>query len=102
MTTQPLENNIPQPPTPTPNTHKTNTNTQPGQPALAQVIIRTTPQNRERWKQAAQKQGISVAELTRRLMDQHATNILDCRHPLNQRYRSPGYEACRICGKRLR
>lgn len=98
MTEQPLDDTI----TPTPTTRKTNTNTQPGEPALAQVLIRTTPDNRERWKQAADRQGISLSELARTLLDKHTTELLDCQHPHRARRTYPWSAFCLDCGQRLK
>ena len=93
MTEQPLEEETI---TPTPNTRKTNTNTKPGEPALAQVIIRTTPENRDRWKTLADLKGTSLSEIARQLLDDLADKTLNCKHPSLRTY--PWSTHCRNCG----
>ena len=79
-----------------------NTGSTPGSPAVAQVLIRTTPEERERWKQAAEFKGLTVSDFIRQAVGDAASNILDCQHPLNQRRWYPWAEFCLACGQRLR
>jgi hypothetical protein len=79
-----------------------NTGSTPGSPAVAQVLIRTTPEERERWKQAAESKGLTVSDFIRQAVGDAASNILDCQHPLNQRRWYPWAEFCLACGQRLR
>ena len=71
-------------------------------PQQAQVIIRTTPEERDRWKLAAEAQGKSFSEFARDLLSAVASEILDCQHPLNERRYYPWAEFCNKCGNRLR
>jgi uncharacterized protein (DUF1778 family) len=71
-------------------------------PQQAQVIIRTTPEERDRWKEAAEAQGKSFSEFARELISAVASEILDCQHPLSERRYYPWAEFCNKCGNRLR
>lgn len=79
-----------------------NTGSEPGAPAVAQVLIRTTPEERDRWKQAAERRGLTVSDFIRGAVGEATRNILDCPHPLNQRRWYPWAEFCVACGNRLR
>lgn len=79
-----------------------NTGSEPGAPAVAQVLVRTTHAERERWKQAAEAKGLSLSEFVRAVVGEATVNILDCSHPLNQRRWYPWAEFCVECGQRLR
>jgi len=74
----------------------------PGAPATAQVLIRTTGEERERWKAAAERQGVTLSDFIRSAVRDAAAGILDCPHPLNQRRWYPWSEFCLQCGQRLR
>lgn len=74
----------------------------PGSPASRQVLLRATPYDHDRWKQAAEHLGISMAEFIRNTCNDKAADILDCPHPLNQRRWYPWSEMCLRCGMRLR
>lgn len=78
------------------------TGSEPGNPATAQVLIRTTPHDRERWKQAAEKHGMSMSDFIRTAVNEATREALDCDHPLNQRRYYPWAEFCLKCGQRLR
>jgi hypothetical protein len=75
---------------------------EPGAPAAAQVLIRTTSDERERWKQAAERRGQTLSDFVRSAVRQAAADTLDCPHPLNQRRWYPWAEFCMACGQRLR
>ena len=79
-----------------------NTGSEPGSPAVAQVLVRTTPEERERWKQAAEARGLSLSEFMRAVVGGATAEVLDCQHPLNQRRWYPWAEFCLACGNRLR
>lgn len=79
-----------------------NTGSTPGSPAVAQVLIRTTPEERERWKQAAEKQGLTVSDFIRTTVGDATRNLLDCQHPLQMRRWYPWAEFCLACSQRLR
>jgi hypothetical protein len=67
-----------------------------------QVLIRAAERDHERWKLAASKMGISMAEFMRDCANTRATDLLDCPHPLNERRYYPWAEFCLKCGMRLR
>jgi hypothetical protein len=73
-----------------------------GEAAQAQVIIRTTDEERERWKDAAAKAGMSMSEWLRGLASKEATSVLECDHPMHMRLSYPWAEFCLKCTKRLR
>lgn len=83
-------------------TRKPNTGSTPGEPAMKQVIVRATEHDQERWKQAAEKQGVSMAEFVRRVCNEAAAEELDCPHPIQFRKSYPWSERCTKCNTRLR
>jgi predicted DNA binding CopG/RHH family protein len=83
-------------------TRKPNTGSTPGDPAMKQVIIRATESDQERWKTAAEKQGLSLAEFVRRVCNDASARELDCPHPVHMRKVYPWSERCTACNKRLR
>jgi predicted HicB family RNase H-like nuclease len=80
---------------------RSNTGSKPGEPAQKQVIIRTSDRNHERWKEAAEIQGVSLAEFIRALADAEATRLLECTHPEQFVVRYPWIVKCKKCGERL-
>jgi hypothetical protein len=72
------------------------------EPSQVQVIIRTGGQERERYKEAAEKSGMSMSEWIRSIANKEAALILDCQHPMEFRKSYPWSESCKKCGKRLR
>lgn len=71
-------------------------------PADKQVLIRTTDKERDRWKAAAEKQGIPLSQFIRDLLNDKAQELLDCSHPINMRRYYPWAEFCLKCDTRLR
>ena len=71
-------------------------------PADKQVLIRTTEQEREKWKQAAAKEGVPLSQFIREILNARATELLECTHPVDQRRWYPWAEFCLKCGTRLR
>jgi hypothetical protein len=67
-----------------------------------QVLIRCTEYERERWKQASEKGGENLSSWIRKTLNDAATNLLDCSHPLNMRRYYPWAEFCLECDTRLR
>lgn len=67
-----------------------------------QVLIRTTPESHQRWKDAAAKMGVSMSEFVRSAADQSASELLDCPHPVTNRRWYPWSETCLRCGVQLR
>ncbi len=72
-----------------------------GEPTQKQVIIRATEKDHERWKKTAEIKGLSVAEMVRELCNKHASETLDCQHPLEFRLSYPWAEICKKCDTRL-
>lgn len=83
-------------------TVKKNTKSSPGEPAMKQVIVRTTDAEHARWKAAADALGVSVAEFMRDACSTAASRELDCSHPPQFRKEYPWSARCTKCGKRLR
>lgn len=83
-------------------TRKPNTGSAPGEPAMKQVIVRATEHDQERWKQAAERQGVSMAEFVRRVCNEAAAIEIDCPHPMQFRKSYPWSERCTKCNARLR
>ena len=83
-------------------TRKTNTGSSPGEPAMKQVIVRATESDQDKWKRAAEKQGVSMAEFVRRVCNEAASDELDCKHPAQYRKSYPWSERCTKCNTRLR
>jgi predicted HicB family RNase H-like nuclease len=81
---------------------KPNTGATPGDPAMKQVIVRATEADSNRWKLAAEKSGMSLAEFVRRVVNDAVSVELDCPHPQNMRKTYAWSESCKKCGKRLR
>lgn len=67
-----------------------------------QVLIRCTEYERDRWKQASDKAGETLSSWIRKILNDSATNSLDCSHPLNMRRYYPWAEFCLECDTRLR
>lgn len=70
-------------------------------PANKQILIRATENDHERWKHAAERVGLSLAQFIRETMNTKVTDILDCSHPLNMRKKYPWAEFCTRCDARL-
>lgn len=71
-------------------------------PAVAQIIVRANPSDRERWKAAANREGKSLAQFIRDVINDKVTDILDCSHPTNMRRYYPWAEFCLRCNARLK
>lgn len=83
-------------------TVKKNTKSSPGEPAMKQVIVRTTDVEHIRWKAAADVLGVSLAEFMRDACSKAAARELDCTHPAQFRKEYPWSAKCTKCGKKLR
>lgn len=80
-----------------------NTNSEEG-PADKQVLIRTNEIERERWKNAAEKEGMTLSAWIRSALNQSASNVLDCPHPIELIRFYPwagGKKVCTRCRQRL-
>jgi len=72
----------------------------PGE-GTVQILIRASRASRDRWKEAAARMGVSVAEMVRQLADAKAAELLDCPHP-RDRWRNTRYgTSCGHCGQML-
>lgn len=70
-------------------------------PVDKSVLIRTTEQERERWKQASAAEQVSLSAWIRDCLNERAQRILDCQHPANMVRKYPWSVTCTKCGKRL-
>ena len=68
----------------------------------AQVLCRVTPEERERWKEAAARLGLSLNEFQRQVVNERVSDLLDCQHPWEYRKRYPWSETCLKCGARIK
>lgn len=83
-------------------TRKPNTGSVPGEPAQKQVLIRATDFDHQRWKDAAARSGVSIAEFVRKACNDAAARELDCSHPIEFRVVYPWSERCKKCNIKLR
>lgn len=81
---------------------KAKTNAPEGETASRQVILRATEFDHDRWKQAAASQGISMSEFIRNVCNEAASDLLDCKHPMEFRKIYPWSDTCLKCGTRLK
>jgi hypothetical protein len=71
-------------------------------PAGKNILIRLTEKDRERWKETAEKMGVTVSQMIRDTVNAKVQDVLDCSHPISQRRYYPWSEFCLACGTRLR
>lgn len=83
-------------------TRPPNTNTTDGETASKQVLIRATERDRDRWKEAADAENISLSEFIRNACNKASSEALDCQHPIEMRKIYPWSETCLKCKARLR
>jgi hypothetical protein len=69
---------------------------------VQQVLIRASRDSHERWKTAAEDQGVSMSEFVRTAADRAAADQLDCTHGAQHRRWYPWAELCLKCGIQLR
>ena len=81
---------------------KSKTNAPEGETASRQVILRATEADHDRWKEAAAKQNISMSEFIRTVCNEAASDLLDCKHPMEFRKIYPWSDTCLKCGTRLK
>ena len=81
---------------------KAKTNASDGETASRQVILRATEVDHDRWKEAAAKQNVSMSEFIRTVCNVAASDLLDCKHPLEFRKIYPWSDTCLKCGTRLK
>lgn len=78
-------------------------NTEDG-PADKQVLIRTNETERERWKNAAESEKVTLSAWIRNALNEEASRILDCPHPIELIRFYPwagGKKVCTRCRQRL-
>ncbi len=79
-----------------------NIGSKPGAPASKQVLIRATEEDHARWKEAAEKSGITLSEFIREAVNASAKELLECSHPLEYRRWNLRAERCLKCGVKIR
>jgi len=77
------------------------TRTDDNTPSDKQVLIRTTDLERERWKQAATHEQVTLSSWIRNILNAEAKRILECDHPMNMMRFYPWAKICTKCGQRL-
>jgi len=82
-------------------TRKANAGGGDGEPTQKQVLIRTTEADHERWKEAAEKNGMSMSEFLRMAANDAASKLGECQHPIENRKTYPWASFCMLCNKRL-
>lgn len=70
-------------------------------PADKQVLIRTTEEERARWKSAATLSGKNLSSWIRDSLNEQASILLDCQHPPALVRFYPWATICTNCGQRL-
>jgi hypothetical protein len=71
-------------------------------PSSTSVLIRTTEENRERWRKAAEINGQTMSAWIRDVLNARATELLECQHPLNMMKLYPWAKICTKCNTRLK
>lgn len=71
-------------------------------PASKNILVRLPESDRTRWKEAAEKIGVTVSQLIRDTVNERIRDLLDCPHPIDQRRYYPWSEFCLKCETRLR
>ena len=71
-------------------------------PADKQVLIRTTDEQRDYWKRAADESKVTLSSWIRETLDSAARSVLECDHPMAMTRFYPWATICTKCGKRLR
>ena len=77
------------------------TRTDDGTPSDKQVLIRTTDAERDRWKEAASHEQLTLSSWIRNVLNNEAKRILECDHPMNMMRFYPWAKICTKCGQRL-
>lgn len=79
-------------------TKKANTGVDAGATATKQVLIRVSEEDHERWKTAADRDGSTLSDFLRKAANNAASEVLDCKHPIQFRKAYPWVEKCVQCG----
>lgn len=82
-------------------TRKSNSGGSEGEPAQKQVLIRATEADHERWKEAAEMNGMSMSEFIRMSANDASEKLGKCQHPMENRKIYPWASFCLLCNKRL-
>ena len=70
-------------------------------PADKNILVRLTNKDRERWKEASEKIGVTMSQLIRDAVNVKVIEVLDCSHPTNMRRYYPWSEFCLKCSTRI-
>lgn len=70
-------------------------------PADKQVLIRTNDYERNRWKEAASLEQVTLSAWIRNVLNAEAKRLLECDHPMNMMRFYPWAKICTKCGNRL-
>jgi hypothetical protein len=81
-------------------TRKPKTGAVDGETAPKQVLLRATENDHLRWKAAAEKRGVSMAEFIRDAVNLATNELLDCAHPTNMKRFYPWASVCLQCGEK--
>lgn len=79
-------------------TRKSKTGAKDGEPAAKQVLLRATEDDHARWKEAAERKGVSMAEFIRDAVNAATKELIDCSHPSNMKRFYPWATTCLQCG----
>ena len=83
-------------------TRVSNIGSKAGSPASKQVLIRANEGDHSRWKEAAEKSGVSLSEFIRDAVNAATKDLLECSHPLEYRRWNLRAERCLKCGAKIR
>lgn len=81
-------------------TRRNTTGSKKGDPTAKQVLLRATEYDHQRWKDAADKRGVSMSEFIRDAVNAATSDILDCPHPSNMKRFYPWATTCLQCGEK--
>ena len=70
-------------------------------PADKNILVRLTNKDRERWKEASEKIGVTMSQMIRDAVNVKVIEVLDCSHPTNMRRYYPWSEFCLKCSTRI-
>jgi hypothetical protein len=70
-------------------------------PADKQVLIRTNDYERNRWKEAASIEQVTLSSWIRTILNAEAKRMLECDHPMEMMRFYPWAKICTKCGNRL-
>ena len=70
-------------------------------PADKNILVRLTNKDRERWKEASEKIGVTMSQMIRDAVNVKVIEVLDCSNPTNMRRYYPWSEFCLKCSTRI-